>query len=185
MAYAKKTWVDRQAEYPGRRRLTATGTTDVYDVAREEGLIVEEGDALNAQNLNDLEGRIEAGLAEKAQIAHTHGSGDLTGLSQMNVGSASKLAAKRTIALSGGATGTATGFDGSANITIPVTALDMSKATAGTLPAARGGTGATSLGSITVGNSTKWGNYTIWKGTQAQYNGLSSKSSTTVYFIVG
>ena len=64
MAYEKKTWVDRQSEYPGRRKLTATGTADVYDVTREEGLIVEEGDALNAQNLNALEGRIEAGLGE-------------------------------------------------------------------------------------------------------------------------
>ena len=138
---------------------------------------------------------------------------------------AAKLTTKRTIALSGGATGTATGFDGSANISIPVTGLDISKATAGTLPVARGGsgltaapsllvnlasttaagifsasprpgvtgtlpvarggTGATSLGSITVGNSSKWGNYSIWKGTQAQYNALSSKSSTTLYFIVG
>ena len=140
-------------------------------------------------------------------------------------GAAAKLTTKRTIALSGGATGTATGFDGSGNISIPVTALDMSKATAGTLPVARGGsgltaapsllvnlasttaagiftasprpgvtgtlpvarggTGATSLGSITVGNSSKWGSYSIWKGTQAQYNALTSKSSTTLYFIVG
>lgn len=67
--------------------------------------------------------------------------------------SAAKLTAARTIALSGGATGTATSFDGSANITIPVTGLDMSKATAGTLPVARGGTGATSLSSITVGKA--------------------------------
>ena len=40
-----------------------------------------------------------------------------------NAATATKLAAKRTIALSGAATGTATGFDGSGNITIPVTAL--------------------------------------------------------------
>lgn len=128
-------------------------------------------------------------------------------------GTAAKLTTKRTIALSGGATGTATGFDGSANISIPVTALDVSKASAGTLPVARGGTGqttlaaarsamglgnttgalpvanggtgTTSLANITVGNSSKWGSYSIWKGTQAQYNALSSKSSTTLYFIVG
>lgn len=43
-----------------------------------------------------------------------------------NAASATKLAAKRTIALSGAATGTATGFDGSGNITIPVTALASS-----------------------------------------------------------
>ena len=49
-------------------------------------------------------------------------SGSCTG----NAASATKLAAKRTIALSGAATGTATGFDGSGNITIPVTALASS-----------------------------------------------------------
>ena len=43
-----------------------------------------------------------------------------------NAATATKLAAKRTIALSGAATGTATGFDGSGNITIPVTALAAS-----------------------------------------------------------
>ena len=43
-----------------------------------------------------------------------------------SAGSATKLATARTIALSGAATGTATGFDGSGNITIPVTALAAS-----------------------------------------------------------
>jgi hypothetical protein len=46
-----------------------------------------------------------------------------------NAATATKLAAKRTIALSGAATGTATGFDGSGNITIPVTALSGSAIT--------------------------------------------------------
>ena len=49
-------------------------------------------------------------------------SGSCTG----NAATATKLAAKRTIALSGAATGTATGFDGSGNITIPITALAAS-----------------------------------------------------------
>lgn len=52
-----------------------------------------------------------------------------------NSSSATKLATKRTIAISGGAIGTATGFDGSANISIPVTKLNMSKAS-GTFPTA-------------------------------------------------
>ena len=43
-----------------------------------------------------------------------------------NAATATKLATARTIALSGAATGTATGFDGSGNITIPVTALASS-----------------------------------------------------------
>lgn len=58
---------------------------------------------------------------------------------------AKKLETARTIALSGGATGTATAFDGTTNISIPITGLNMSNATAGTLSAARGGTGYTSL----------------------------------------
>lgn len=44
-------------------------------------------------------------------------------------GSVPKLTTARTIAISGGATGTATSFDGSANITIPVTSLDATKLT--------------------------------------------------------
>jgi len=46
-----------------------------------------------------------------------------------NAGTATKLATVRTIALSGAATGTATGFDGTTSITIPVTSLDASKIT--------------------------------------------------------
>ena len=46
-----------------------------------------------------------------------------------NAGTATKLATARTIALSGAATGTATSFNGSANISIPVTALDATKLT--------------------------------------------------------
>ena len=44
---------------------------------------------------------------------------------------ADKLSTARTIALSGGATGTATSFDGSQNITIPVTAISPNKISSG------------------------------------------------------
>ena len=54
---------------------------------------------------------------------------DAAQLKTLNAATATKLAAKRTIALSGAATGTATGFDGTANIAIPVTSLDASKLT--------------------------------------------------------
>lgn len=55
-------------------------------------------------------------------------SGGLTGNVTGNVsGSASKLATARSIALSGGVTGTATNFDGSGNIVIPVTSVDATK----------------------------------------------------------
>ena len=46
-----------------------------------------------------------------------------------NAGSATKLQTARTIGLSGAATGTATSFNGTQNITIPVTSLDASKLT--------------------------------------------------------
>ncbi len=87
MAYSKKTWVDRQVEHPGRRKLTSTGTTDVYDVTREEGLVIEEGDALNASTFNDLENRIytafnEASIREVYTLTHQKSSNvhQLTGL---------------------------------------------------------------------------------------------------------
>ncbi len=57
--FVTKTWTDRQSTYPSRRRLTATGTTDIYDVSREEGTVTQTGDAFSATNMNDLESRIE------------------------------------------------------------------------------------------------------------------------------
>ena len=66
----------------------------------------------------NLPGTIKANLTGNCSGS----SGSCTG----NAATATKLAAKRTIALSGAATGTATGFDGTANITIPVTALAAS-----------------------------------------------------------
>ena len=63
--------------------------------------------------------------ASYATSGHTHnyaGSSTAGGVAN----SAIKLSTARTIGLSGGATGTATSFDGSANITIPVTSIDPS-----------------------------------------------------------
>ena len=62
MAFEQKTWVDRQTEYPSRRRLVATSKANVYDVEREEGLEIETGDAFNAATMNDLEQRIANGF---------------------------------------------------------------------------------------------------------------------------
>jgi hypothetical protein len=75
------------------------------------------------------------------------------------VGTASNatvLQTARTIAISGNVTGTATSFDGSGNISIPVTAINVDAATAGTLAVGRGGTGATTLNSeaVIIGNTT-------------------------------
>lgn len=68
-----------------------------------------------------------------ANVYATNLNGTLTG----NASSATKLATARTIALSTGATGTATAFDGTGNIVIPVTAVDAAKLNTGTVPTAR------------------------------------------------
>lgn len=73
-----------------------------------------------------------------ASLSGTIPTANLTGSYAIDVtGSAATLSTARTIALSGAATGTATSFNGSANITIPVTALNASNLTAGTVPNAR------------------------------------------------
>ena len=59
MAFIKKTWLDRIAEYPTRRRLKKSdGTDEIVSVSREEGAISQEGDAFSAANMNDLEDRV-------------------------------------------------------------------------------------------------------------------------------
>lgn len=45
--FEKKTWVNRQSEHPARRRLTPTGNDNEFDVARAEGVIMEDGDAFD------------------------------------------------------------------------------------------------------------------------------------------
>jgi len=68
MAFVKKTWKNRIAEYINRRLLTnEDGSTNLVTVARDEGTISQEGDAFNAANMNDLEDRIEAGFADVSQ----------------------------------------------------------------------------------------------------------------------
>lgn len=68
MAFVKKTWKNRIAEYINRRQLTKEdGSTELVTVARDEGTISQEGDAFNAANMNDLEDRIEAGFADVTQ----------------------------------------------------------------------------------------------------------------------
>jgi hypothetical protein len=69
-------------------------------------------------------------------INRTSASLALTGISSID-GSAATLTTARTIAISTGATGTATSFNGSANITIPITALNADYLSSGTIPDAR------------------------------------------------
>lgn len=65
MAFNKKIWKDRVAEFINRRLLTKEdGSTDLVTVARSEGTISVEGDAFNAETMNDLEDRVEAAFNE-------------------------------------------------------------------------------------------------------------------------
>lgn len=66
-----------------------------------------------------------------------------------NAGTATKLATGRTIALSGKITGTATSFDGSANISIPVTAVTADSCT-GNSATATTASNATTAGGLAI-----------------------------------
>lgn len=103
-----------------------------------------------------------------AAASHTHVTGDITNLSSFKPatsGAADKLATARTIALSGGVTGTATAFDGSAAITIPVTAVDGTKVT-GTVPAAT--------------KATQDGNGAVIASTYAKLSGAAFTGTVTI-----
>jgi hypothetical protein len=69
-----------------------------------------------------------------------------------NASTATALQTARTIAISGGVTGTATSFNGTSNIAIAVTQIDVANASVvGVLPVSNGGTGSsTSTGSGSV-----------------------------------
>ena len=98
---------------------TANITTANWGTARN--ISIADATATNTGEAVSVNGSAAVTLKLPAAIK-ANITGSLTG----NAASATKLAAKRTIALSGAATGTATAFDGSGNITIPVTALASS-----------------------------------------------------------
>lgn len=82
MAFKKKTWLGRIAEYPNRRRLTKEdGSSELVTVSREEGQISQEGDAFSPDNFNDLEKRISDGFDDVNQsmplLYHNGGKCDL------------------------------------------------------------------------------------------------------------
>lgn len=62
--FERKEWVDRQTQYPLRRRLIVTEESNVYDIVRAEGIVTNVGDPLNAANMNDLETRIASAVNE-------------------------------------------------------------------------------------------------------------------------
>lgn len=60
MAFQRKVWSDRIAEFINRRRLDhEDGTSELVSVAREEGTIMQTGDSFSAATMNDMEQRID------------------------------------------------------------------------------------------------------------------------------
>ena len=152
MPYNPTDWKDHVVEYPNRYRET-TDAQGFVTHTEEPGEIVQQGTPMSATNFN----KQESGIAEALDMADTlfsmlllkvgHSDYSLDTLvdalknGDLVAAKAAVLNVARTIALSGGATGTATEFNGSGNITIPVTALDPTKLSAA-VGIAKGGTGA-------------------------------------------
>lgn len=105
----------------------------------------------NATNLNT------ASAIVARDASGNFSAGTITATLTGNASTATTLATTRSIAISGPITGTATNFNGSANITIPVTALDVGHANiTGVLAADHGGTGLATIGAnqVMYGNGT-------------------------------
>ena len=63
--WVKKIWKNRTTEFPTRRTLMKEdGSSEIVTVTRNEGTVSEEGDACDADTMNNLEERIDAGFAE-------------------------------------------------------------------------------------------------------------------------
>lgn len=113
--------------------------------------------AVTGDNTNK---RVTIAVSGKVASAAAADSATTAGTCTGNAATATKLATARTIATSGDATGTATSFDGSANIAIPLT-LAASGVTAGTYSSvtvdAKGrvtaGTNPATISASTTGNA--------------------------------
>ena len=70
MAFTKKEWKDRFVEFAGRRNLknVATNESTTVDVSRNEGEILQDGDAFSAENMNNLESRVYEGFDSVVKI---------------------------------------------------------------------------------------------------------------------
>lgn len=143
-------------------RLTAAGTVAVGNAATATKLatartIAATGDATGAGSF-DGSANLSMGLtlAASGVTAGSYGNsnavptftvdakGRVSAAGEVELGNAAtatKLATTRLFSITGGATAAGVSFDGSGNVALSVTALDISKANAGTLPVARGGTG--------------------------------------------
>ncbi len=68
--FNRKTWKNRTTEFPTRRILVKEdGSDELVTVTRAEGMVSEEGDAFSAENMNDLEKRIESALGTQCTFS--------------------------------------------------------------------------------------------------------------------
>lgn len=110
--------------------MTGSAGTDYQDLIVLNGWNDTSGGNLNAISFDKSTKAIYHYQAAKG--ATTWGTPNQIAYTNSTVAAATKanqLTTARTIAISGGVTGTATAFNGTANITIPVTAVDASKLT--------------------------------------------------------
>ena len=87
MSFSQRVWNDRVSEYPNRRLLTDEDeNTSLVTFTRSEGQVSSEGDAWNAENMNDLESRIAAvlgtcefyiGADGKPYVTYNYGGEDI------------------------------------------------------------------------------------------------------------
>ena len=102
---------------------TVTGSTDGFKV-NYNSTTADTG-VTTLSTTDDANAKISIGNTisgtYKEAISVVNGSATVTGSVSGNAGTATKLQTARTIGIGTGATGTATSFDGSANITIPIT----------------------------------------------------------------
>lgn len=84
--FKAKTWTNRVTEFPTRRILTKEdGSSEIVTVARAEGNVSSEGDAFNAENMNDLENRItsEFNTLDKLKWQSMFLSGNITNMNDL------------------------------------------------------------------------------------------------------
>ena len=94
-----------------------------------------------------------------------------------NSGTATTLETARTIAISGGATGTATSFNGSQNITIPVTSLDATKLSGTATINTTGSSGSCTGNAATATKATQDGNGNVITSTYSKATNLLNGST--------
>lgn len=153
MGYRRTYWKDHVVQYPNRFTETANGDGTVEHV-KSPGTTLQEGTPQDAVNFNKIEDGVgDVAVSLDVLIAYVmmkigRSNYTLDGLDAAKLdllataAAATKLATPRTIGITGKATGAGVNFDGSANISISVTALDPTGMSAA-VPVNKGGTGAT------------------------------------------